>query len=596
MIDALNYANLSNQKNTRDKRHRKMRRSAYKYSEIKMLSSAEITEKAELTEESEKTKSFKGSERAFTIVELVIVMAVIGVLMAVMIPVFSGLVKRAENAAKKSELRDANMVMTMILQSAAFSNRIFEDGIITMSEAITAYTENGYELEAEELIWDIYDNHFVFTEDTDTIIHPGDTVDGVFPRYWKAVRTAETAEAAAKEGYGVMLMQCGAADAGGDTGEITVSYSIDTGICGGLERIVYENSNDSKQTAILITGEGQYLTIDARRDTVYHYNEAREVTVESVDSHSYHEFGNVEKLIINDGHMVAESGGKISTVIADVKNKEQKVSIELKGGTIKELKVTHENKEFVDFPETISPKTIISAEDPTEYTEADGTENAPFEISNFSQLTEAVGKANGMDAKDPTIFCKLTEDFTLEITEEAEEYIKLMGNASLSLDFNGHSLIADLTFWLEGNAELTLNDSKKSEMRADSSRFNLSLGENTNTGYYFEVHGNSRLTVNYVKCDWTVNFVYIGDLSVRTDIYDGTFNEYDEIFSISDDIINSNEEISEKTVRLRIYGGEFPSNPSQFKVNETNQVINCLAPGYTFTLNGDIYTVVKNIE
>lgn len=169
-----------------------------------------------------------------------------------------------------------------------------------------------------------------------------------------------------------------------------------------------------------------------------------------------------------------------------------------------------------------------------------------------------------------------------------------MGNASLSLDFNGHSLVADLTFWLDDEAELILDDSKKSEMRADNSHFNLSLGENTSTGYYFELYGNSKLTVNYIKCDWAVNFVYMDSLSVKIDIYDGVFNEYEEIFRISDDIIDLGAEISEETVRFKIYGGEFPSNPLQVKINETDKVINCLAPGYTFTHNGDIYTVIKN--
>lgn len=578
-----------------------MKSSVSKDFSIKRSNEAEIaeiakrTERAEGIKESEKSKS---PESGFTIVELVIVIAVIGVLTAVMIPVFSGLVKRAESAAKKAELRDANMVMTMILQSEDTTDNAFVDGIITMSEAITAYKENGYEFDVEELIWDISDNRFAFADDKNTTIHPGDTVDGVLPRYWKTVKAVGAAEGAAEtaadEGYGVMLMTDGNGDGDGNIEEITVSYSTDTGNCKGLERIVYENSPDNPQSVMLITGEGQCLTIDAQKDTVYHYNAADQVTVASVDSNSYHEFGRVRELIINDGHMVAESCGKISTVIADVKDKEQKVSIELNGGTIKELQVTHENRELVDFPETVSSKTILSVENPVEYTEPDGTENAPFEISDFSELMEVVNKANRMGEKDPTIFCKLTEDFTLEVTEETKEYIKLVGNASLSLDFNGHSLIADLTFWLDDEAELILDDSKKTEIREDSSRFNLSLGENTSTGYYFELYGNSKLTVNYIKCDWAVNFVYMGELSVKINIYDGVFNEYEEIFRISDDIIDLGAEISEETVRFKIYGGEFPSNPLQVKINETDKTINCLAPGYTFILNGGIYTVIKN--
>lgn len=190
-----------------------MKSSVSKDFSIKRSNKAEIaerTERAEGIKESEKSKSL---ESGFTIVELVIVIAVIGVLTAVMIPVFSGLVKRAESAAKKAELRDANMVMAMILQSEDTTDNAFVDGIITMSEAITAYKENGYEFDVEELIWDISDNRFAFADDKNTTIHPGDTVDGVLPRYWKTVKAAGVAEGAAEtvaeEGYGVMLMTDG---------------------------------------------------------------------------------------------------------------------------------------------------------------------------------------------------------------------------------------------------------------------------------------------------------------------------------------------------------------------------------------------------
>ena len=46
-------------------------------------------------------------KKGFTIVELVIVIAVIGILSAILIPTFSGLVKDANDAALKQELRNA---------------------------------------------------------------------------------------------------------------------------------------------------------------------------------------------------------------------------------------------------------------------------------------------------------------------------------------------------------------------------------------------------------------------------------------------------------------------------------------------------------
>lgn len=51
-------------------------------------------------------------KKGFTIVELVIVIAVIGILSAILIPTFSGLVQRAQNTALQENLRNAYVEYT----------------------------------------------------------------------------------------------------------------------------------------------------------------------------------------------------------------------------------------------------------------------------------------------------------------------------------------------------------------------------------------------------------------------------------------------------------------------------------------------------
>ena len=146
---------------------------------------------------------------------------------------------------------------------------------------------------------------------------------------------------------------------------------------------------------------------------------------------------------------------------------------------------------------------------------------------------------------------------------------------------------------LDDEAVLILDDSKKTKMREDSSRFNLSLGENTSTGYYFELYGNSKLTVNYIKCDWAVNFVYMGELSVKINIYDGVFNKFTEIFILSEEAYPEGD-LAYENIKFKIYGGQFLNDPTSVKFSEEFYNINCIAIGYKANFDGNVYTVVKD--
>ena len=61
-------------------------------------------------------------KKGFTIVELVIVIAVIGILSAVLIPTFSNVTKNARESAKQQDLANARVAVIMAEDGA------FEDG------------------------------------------------------------------------------------------------------------------------------------------------------------------------------------------------------------------------------------------------------------------------------------------------------------------------------------------------------------------------------------------------------------------------------------------------------------------------------------
>ena len=103
----------------------------------------------------------KLNKKGFTIVELVIVMAVIAILAAVMIPTFSGVINDAKETAAKS---DAKAIYTQLAAYAADTDNDFdfeegkvyyivaggyvfevEDGAFEMPETLVPYVADNYE-------------------------------------------------------------------------------------------------------------------------------------------------------------------------------------------------------------------------------------------------------------------------------------------------------------------------------------------------------------------------------------------------------------------------------------------------------------------
>ena len=117
----------------------------------------------------EKRKMKRTNKKGFTIVELVIVIAVIAILAAVLIPNISKLVQKANTSADESLVRNLNTALSMDVEKHT-----------TMSEALKAAKDNGgYDLETIELkgkgnkiLWDSVNDCFVCLKGTDRVYLP----------------------------------------------------------------------------------------------------------------------------------------------------------------------------------------------------------------------------------------------------------------------------------------------------------------------------------------------------------------------------------------------------------------------------------------
>ena len=245
------------------------------------------------------------SNRAFTLVELIIVIAVIGVLAAILIPVFSNVVKKANIADKTSLARNLNT------QIAAAKEETIS--VRTMSEAMAIAHRAGYT-----------DDQIFNTKTAGTIVFNNATGNfAVAEKVENGTATLAYADQGMKTApasnlmapvdannipssfeYGMYLVD--------ETGtleiaSLDVTASLDVGSV--FVREVNFNTNESVE-ATLVTAGGT-VNINAPHATVNHYGYADQVNITSIDTHSYHEFGTVAIIKITAGHLVIEAGAHV---------------------------------------------------------------------------------------------------------------------------------------------------------------------------------------------------------------------------------------------------------------------------------------------
>ena len=250
----------------------------------------------------------KKTEKAFTIVELVIVIAVIAILAGVITAVFSNVVKRANESADMQLIRNLN--------TALATDAVINGKHDTMQSALDAVEKDGYTIESinasaseNRIAWDSKNDVFCYLKEDGTPEYVPETDVNEVNDVDFFVMSTEI-----DEKYSTYLLE------NNGVTEYTALKGLDVGKNTGITKITYNRSeSDPAQSVIIRTND--YITdidINAQNDTVYHYGKAGKVDITSVANESYHENGKTVYLKVAQGHIVFEPTAEVDILYCAV--------------------------------------------------------------------------------------------------------------------------------------------------------------------------------------------------------------------------------------------------------------------------------------
>ena len=246
----------------------------------------------------------KSLKKGFTIVELVIVIAVIGILAAVLIPTFSGLINESHLKADSFMVRNINERLEME-ESLHGKNETMYEALLDAQKAGYIVANINAQSKGNELVWDQSLDRFALISTADGSVIAGEVKNpNKKINLWKIKSEYEAGEYSIylKDGYH------------GDASIENVSTGLDVGENTNISNISYVGG-ESKQSVVIRTNSAYTsLTINAPLDTVNHYDTLGALNIIESATASYHENGKVAFAEIAKGRIVLESGSEIAQI------------------------------------------------------------------------------------------------------------------------------------------------------------------------------------------------------------------------------------------------------------------------------------------
>ena len=374
----------------------------------------------------------RNSKKGFTIVELIIVIAVIAVLAAVLIPTFSNLIQKANEAKDTALVSNLNKGLKMSSKDFA-----------TMHEALQAVEENvGVNVEKisavatdSKILWDSVNNCFVYLKSGDnkpTYIPDSQkttVADNEQYKYWEIVETARN---------DAIYSQYLAGD--NHTEAVNVNTGFDAGKNANLVSITYTNTESQ---SVVIRTNGGKLVVDAINDTVMHYNTVDSVVITAVAPNSYHEAGTVMGDIkVVSGNVVVESGASVNAVVLAGESAKTTIESGANVETVVATNTTYYDKVTNNNTSTVVDKELVATEvENSPFAGGNGTEKMPFIIANETQFRALTDYTKNNSSKS---YVKLVADIemNLQVPDKTDSTLvpQVTLTADVNLDMNGKTI------------------------------------------------------------------------------------------------------------------------------------------------------------
>ncbi len=246
-------------------------------------------------------------KKGFTIVELVITIAVIGILTAVLVPTFVNLVNKANEASNQSFVKNLNTQMAM-RESEEGKNK-------TMHEAILDAREIGFDVEkltpvnGRDLVWDSVSNRFLLLEPNGDVWYGKDekkaTRDIDVWKVYDSMPGTQKFSIYAKTGWSAEEVE-----------NLTVGFDTGSNIL--IQSVSYVNpSLENAKDGVVIRTGSQFtdLNVNAPYDEVTHYGAGKDLDITAIKPGTFHESGSWRQITLTSGALELAEGSFVGEVV-----------------------------------------------------------------------------------------------------------------------------------------------------------------------------------------------------------------------------------------------------------------------------------------
>ena len=502
-------------------------------------------------------------KRAFTVVELVIVIAVVAILAAVLIPTFANLIDKAKESSDMQTVKNLN---TLLITEETGSGEKPD----SMAEVLAIAEAGGYKVEnltptsdGNYIVWEKGSNRFALIDGEGNAIF-ADQATKVFTGNTVYKFSNDLNDLTAESDYAL----CFTEDTAISSADITdLTVSADFSILGNkISSVTIPETFDgtidltlnNPAAAVCVAGGADRTSYP----TINLYGTAGSVSgplgsngipnAGNFGMQSLHVYGNINNIFVASGKVVAENASNIYSVVVAGSLEADAIQIQIETNSeVSYISTTNGTK-------LASLDSIVTGNktNTTIFTESSvsslfgggiGTQEAPYLIANESQLKQIGSRVNlDNDYGDTIYYFKLVNDIYLT------GKLNIAGKSRV-LDLNGHTILLDKAGTIEINSFANVTVTGNGKIETLSTQVD---------GYIFFVYSNNYKTpqTNQKGTVLTIeNGTYIGGLDVVllgcNNTSSSTFYDYS---------------------RVNIKGGHFSAlSPAQENGNDTWYVLNC---------------------